>query len=162
MVRSKIFENIRILRNSIIYDNCRFVSCNRSTMVYDKCRIMPSNVAFCNFMTNLDIRKPQGDSVKEPPCGFTISSYFSSAVTSIHWCSFGHFPWVISLRRGRLFYTIRGLSFIGEQLSPPRICRLQRFSASAPARQYQEVWAHGRPCLHSGSSAHPRKRHWRS
>ena len=39
-------------------------------MVYDKCRIMPLNVAFCNFMTDLYIRKPQGDSVKEPPCGF--------------------------------------------------------------------------------------------
>ena len=70
MVRSKIFENIRILRNSIIHDSCRFVSCNRSTMVYDKCRIMPLNVAFCNFMTDLYIRKPQGYSVKEPPCGF--------------------------------------------------------------------------------------------
>ena len=39
-------------------------------MVYDKCRIMPLNVAFCNFTTDLYIRKPQGDSVKEPPCGF--------------------------------------------------------------------------------------------
>ena len=39
-------------------------------MVYDKCRIMTLNVDFCNFMTDLYIRKPQGDSVKEPPCGF--------------------------------------------------------------------------------------------
>ena len=39
-------------------------------MVYDKCRIMPLNVDLCNFMTDLYIRKPQGDSMKEPPCGF--------------------------------------------------------------------------------------------
>ena len=91
MASSKIFVNIRILRNSIIYDMCSFVSCNRSTMVYDKCRLMPSNVAFFNFMTDLYIRKPQGDSVMEPPCGFVISSCFASAVTSMHWRSFGHF-----------------------------------------------------------------------
>lgn len=31
----------------------------------------------------------------EPPCGFVISSCFASAVTSMHWRSFGHFLRII-------------------------------------------------------------------